>query len=185
MSAPQNFRSAFNGFNREDVVRYLEYINTKHTTQVNQLNSEIDYLRARVETMQPDPALAEQRDSLQDRVQELEARCAELEKQLAAASQAEPVVVESAPIVVPAAPSTSDELEAYRRAERAERLARERASQIYTQASAVLADATVKVEAASDGINSLVAQLSSQLEHSKTDLQEAVAAMYAIRPTEE
>ena len=60
MSAPQNFRSAFNGFNREDVVRYLEYINTKHTTQVNQLNSEIDYLRARVETMQPDPALAEQ-----------------------------------------------------------------------------------------------------------------------------
>ena len=39
MSAPQNFRSAFNGFNREDVVRYLEYINTKHTTQVNQLNS--------------------------------------------------------------------------------------------------------------------------------------------------
>ena len=26
MSTPQNFRSAFNGFNREDVVHYLEYI---------------------------------------------------------------------------------------------------------------------------------------------------------------
>ena len=36
MAASQNFRSAFNGFNREDVVHYLEYLNTKHTNQVNQ-----------------------------------------------------------------------------------------------------------------------------------------------------
>ena len=33
MAAPQNFRSAFNGFNREDVVHYLEYLNSKHQNQ--------------------------------------------------------------------------------------------------------------------------------------------------------
>ena len=31
MASSQNFRTAFNGFNREDVVHYLEYINTKRT----------------------------------------------------------------------------------------------------------------------------------------------------------
>ena len=48
MSVPQNFRSAFNGFNREDVVHYLEYINNKHTAQVNQLEEENAALRARL-----------------------------------------------------------------------------------------------------------------------------------------
>ena len=42
MATPQNFRSAFNGFNREDVAHYLEYINSKHQSQVNQLTAEID-----------------------------------------------------------------------------------------------------------------------------------------------
>ena len=48
MSAPQNFRTAFNGFNREDVVRYLEYINNKHNSLVNQLNEENAALRAQL-----------------------------------------------------------------------------------------------------------------------------------------
>ena len=51
MAASQNFRSAFNGFNREDVVHYLEYLNTKHTNQVNQLTAENDALRQRVEAL--------------------------------------------------------------------------------------------------------------------------------------
>ena len=40
MAAPQNFRSALNGFNREDVVHYLEYINTKYQNQIDQLIAE-------------------------------------------------------------------------------------------------------------------------------------------------
>ena len=43
----QTFRSALNGFNREDVVRYLEYINAQHTTELNQLRSELEYLRSK------------------------------------------------------------------------------------------------------------------------------------------
>ena len=45
MAAPQNFRSAFNGFNREDVVQYLEYIHAKYKTQIDQLTAENEELR--------------------------------------------------------------------------------------------------------------------------------------------
>ena len=44
MSEILNFRSAFNGFHREDVVHYIEYLNAKHTTEVNQLNAELEQL---------------------------------------------------------------------------------------------------------------------------------------------
>ena len=57
MSAPQNFRTAFNGFNREDVVRYLEYINNKHNAQVNQLTEENAVLRAQLDQV---PAASEE-----------------------------------------------------------------------------------------------------------------------------
>ena len=43
----QTFRSALNGFNREDVVRYLEYINAQHAAELNQLRSELEYLRGK------------------------------------------------------------------------------------------------------------------------------------------
>lgn len=81
MAAPQNFRSAFNGFNREDVVHYLEYINTKHNNLVNQLTAENEELRAAV----PNPGEAQTVAFLQelcaDLTQQLEAekaRCEEL-----------------------------------------------------------------------------------------------------------
>ena len=48
MDAPQNFRSAFNGFNREDVVNYISYISTKHDTELNELRTEAEELRARL-----------------------------------------------------------------------------------------------------------------------------------------
>ena len=191
MSAPQNFRSALNGFNREDVVRYLEYINNKHTTQVNQLNSEIDYLRTRVESIQPDVGLIEERDALRSQVQELEARCAQLQQQLAEAAQTvpvsqEPVAVETAPAPIV---TVSDELEAYRRAERTERLAKERAELIYHQVNGVLADATVKVDGIATEIGTIADQVMAQLTQlqtavsgSKKTLQEAVSTMYAIKP---
>ena len=188
MSAPQNFRSAFNGFNREDVVRYLEYINTKHTTQVNQLNSEVDYLRTRLEASQPEISVIEERDAMQARIQELEERCAQLEQQLAEVPQAAPAAAEAAeaPVVVV---SASDELEAYRRAERTERMAKERAELVYHQVNGVLAEAAVKVDGIASEIGTMADQVMSQLTQlqtavagSKKTLQDAVSTMYAIKP---
>ena len=84
MAAPQNFRSAFNGFNREDVVKYLEYINNKHQNQVNQLTAESEELRTQLEQLQEAPvqdtgleeqiaALTEERDALRAQVEQLQA----------------------------------------------------------------------------------------------------------------
>lgn len=184
MGAPQNFRSAFNGFNRDDVVKYLEYINAKHTAQVNQLNSEIDYLRTRVEASQTDAALVQERDALLSRVEELETRCALLEEQAAAPQQAPEAEAAATPS------STAEELEAYRRAERTERIARERAELIYHQVNGVLADATAKVDDVSAEISTMADQVIAQLNQlqsavsgSKQALQDAVSTMYAIKPT--
>ena len=163
MAAVQNFRSALGGFNRQDVVSYIEYINNKH-------NSELEQLRTQLQTAQEALDKAANDSELLAKLEAAEARCAELEAQLAAGGQ----------II-----ASDSELETYRRAERAERLARDRASQIYAQANAALADATVKVEAISDGMNALVEQFNTQLQDGKNQLQEAVASLYAIRPEDE
>lgn len=161
MAVSKNFRSALGGFNRQDVVRYIEYMNTKHASELEQLNSQLQL------------AQANQSDNseLVAKLEAAEARCAELEALLAEEGRA--------PIC------SGDELEAYRRAERAERLARDRAANIYAQANAALADATVKVEAIFDGMNTTAQQFAEQAQNAKVQLQEAVASMYAIRPEEE
>ena len=71
-------------------------------------------------------------------------------------------------------------------------MARERAEQMYNQANAVLADATVKVDDAaavisqmSDKVMGELAELQSAVSGSKQALKDAAATMYAIRPSTE
>ena len=45
--AAQNFRSAFYGFNREDVVRYIEFLNNQHAAQLQQLQNQLQAANAR------------------------------------------------------------------------------------------------------------------------------------------
>lgn len=168
-----NFRTAIGGFNRQDVVQYIEYMNNTHNAKVEQLNTQLQTLRAELEKSN-----GAANSDLHAQLEQALARCAELEAQLAqnAAGNAQP---------------TDSELEAYRRAERTERLARERAAQIHAQANAALADATLKVDSAAQQIGGVADQLIVQLENyqatvnaGKEVLQDAVAAMYAIRPEE-
>ena len=180
MSAPMNFRSAFNGFNREDVVHFIEYLNARHAAEVNQLQAELDLLRSRAATAPVEDhseelaaALAEN-EALKNQIVTLQARLAEAE-------------------AAPAAPSsTAMELEAYRRAERTERVARERAEQVYHQVNGVLADASVKVDEAYGRIDGLTQQVTAQLQQlqeavtsSRQALSDAAATLYTIRPTGE
>ena len=178
MSAPSKFRSAFNGFNREDVVHYLEYLNSKHTAQVNQLTSEADFLRAKLETQTPSQEQAEtiaaleaERDALRAQVEALQARCAELEQQGAA-----PVC------------TSAEELEVYRRAERTERMARERADMICRQTNVVLGEASVRVNEfatqvgpMADQILSQLSQLQSTISAGKQSLQDAAVILSTLR----
>ena len=197
MAAPQNFRSAFNGFNREDVVHYLEYINTKHNNQVSQLTAENQELRAAAQQPVEDQrelvaSLKVQCDELTaqleaersriaeltGRLEALQTRCQELEAQAEAAVPAETI-----------SSLASEELEAYRRAERIEREAKERAELVYFQANGVLTEATGKVESISTDITDMADQVMRQLTQlqiavssSKQALQDASSIMNTIRP---
>ena len=169
MSELKNFRSAFRGFNRQDVVNYIEYINNTHNAQVEQLNNQLQ------------AALAQPTDEeMKARLEAAEARIAELEETLAQQDRA---------VLSDGASCTEQELEAYRRAERVERVAKERAEQIYAQANGVLAEATLKAETASAHIGAIADQVSNQLKEyqdsvleTKATFQEAVATLYAIKP---
>ena len=212
MSNKKTFRSALNGFNREDVVHYIEYINTQHNNQVNQLTAELEQLRAQAEAAQAtvvveeNPAVAdleaqlqaalEATAALEARVQAMEESRIALEEQLQAAlAEKYQAVLDRDAALAKQANATSrmeEELEAYRRAERAERLATERAQKVYHRVNGVLADATVKVDEAaatigglSDQVMAQLLQLQNAVGGSKQALQDAVDTMYALRPTEE
>ena len=168
MAPMQRFRSAFHGFNREDVVHYIEYLNHQHSSKIEQLTNQLQAAQAQNNT-----------EALQAQLNAALEKCKVLEAQLSA-------VAESGAII-----SSETELEAYRRAERTERLAKERANHIFTQANAILSDAALKAESAANQIGIIADQAAEQLKKcqesvtaSKESFQEAVQALYAICPEE-
>lgn len=241
MAAQQNFRTALNGFNREDVVRYIEYLNTKHAAEVNQLKSELDFLHSKaemsapvaeaapVDTAETDAMIEQQAARIRElfdqckaqeqEISELKAENQQLNNRLSeipSQSAVAPVVVQNVDtsdleqeisalkaekealtlqiqeMKQQSIAQTSAELEAYRRAERTERMARERAAKVYQQANGVLADATVKVDEAADQIGTLTEQVMAQLSQlqtavsgSKEALRDAASTMYTLRPSED
>ena len=188
--AQQTFRSALNGFHREDVVRYIEFLNAQHAAEITQLNSELAFLRSKAEQEVPAPTEAACDDNSElieqqaARIRELFDRCKEQEQEI---EKLKADLEQAA-----GKPSVEEELETYRRAERIERMARERAEQMYNQANAVLADAAVKA----DETAALIAQMSDNVMGQLNELQAAVAgssqslrdtatALYSIRPDTE
>lgn len=185
MATPQNFRSALNGFNREDVVRYLEYLNTQHQNQLNQLSAEKEAVQAQLDQllMMPrfDPQLKEELEAVTQERDELRARLEAVE----AAPQPQEAAEEPAGLTGIAA----EELEAYRRAERIERTAREKAELVYHQVSGILAQATGKMDGITeeltgkaDEVMEQLTQLQITISSSKQALQDAASLMNTIRP---
>ena len=74
MNEIQSFRSAFRGFNRQDVVSYIEYMNNKHNAQVEQLKNQLQESQGGVST----DVVA----GLQAQLDAALLRCAELEEKL-------------------------------------------------------------------------------------------------------
>ena len=188
--AQQTFRNALNGFNREDVVRYIEFLNAQHAAEISQLNSELAFLRSKADQNPPAETTTPENSDLVEqqaaRIRELFDLCKEQAQQIEKLT-ADLAQAQSAP-----KSCTEDELEAYRRAERIERMAQERAAQMSDRANAVLADATVKVDEAA----ALIAQMSEKVIGQLTELQNAVsgsnqslrdvsAALCSIRPDTE
>lgn len=199
MAAFQNFRTAFHGFNREDVVHYLEYIGNKHTSQLNQLKTELQVQGEELAALREQAA---QYPALQEELTALREEKARLEQALADAPQAPVEDVDALHAELAslrtqltearanaAASRELSELETYRRAERAERLAAERVSLLYDRANGALAEATLLTDEtasqmgeAADRLSVQLAELQTTLLQGKAKMKDASAAMYAIRP---
>lgn len=192
-----NFRSSLHGFNRQDVANYLEYLNNRHAAQVNQLNTDLEALRRQAEAPAEDP----QRTAL-------EARCRELEQQLEAARKERDEALaqrEAAEQKLASARKEREEallrscgekleanreLEAYRRAERTERMARERAEQVYSETGTVLTQASNRIEAALRQMTGISQQVTGQLDtlqtaiaSSRLALQDAAQTIDKLKPS--
>ena len=256
MALQQDFRSAFNGFNREDVVHYIEQVNAKHNAEISRLNSDIQYLQEQLSMEgnysdltgngEVDQQLQEQAERIADLEAQLAAataehtpdeqaeRIAELEAQLAAVPTEDVAVAEleaenakltqkvaelerklleaqgslkqskedneSLQALLDTALSRQShvqsqqeaELSAYRRAERVERQAKERANYINEQVNGSLADATTKVDEAAAQVAAMAEEVLAQIQKlqaavgdSKVVLKDAAAHLYTINPYED
>ena len=139
MAAPQRFRSAFNGFNREDVVNYIEYLNNHYTAQLEQLNNQLKDAKGCVSA-----------DTVADLQAQLDAalqRCTQLEEKLAAAQEA----------------TANHELEIYRRAEEVERKANERAKEIYAHAQTTMDNVTAMADTAAEEFSQVAERTTQQM----------------------
>ena len=287
MSETMNFRSAFHGFNREDVVHYIEYLNATHASEIAQLRAELEnsrtplsvskelmdarliikdledkldqqaeelaLLQVREETDAPaeprnqdDPdeldaaiearvqaefdrdaalevqaqaeadrdaaqeaqaqaefdrdaaqeALAQaeaDRDAAQEALAQAEADRNAAQEALRQAQEELAVLRESKALSAEAQRDLQmEELQAYRRAERTERIARERAARFCHVVDTALTGATSRVEdtfSQIDQLTNLVAQqldnLQSAVSDSKQALADATAALSKIRTEED
>ncbi len=182
MAESFNFRSALGGFNREDVVRYLEHINAKHQNQINQLTCELEELRSQAQEDQSELVTALQEENIA-LAQELMAARAALKELQEKAPEEAPAPAED-PIL-----DVTPELETYRRAERIEREARERSELIYFQANSVIKEAGARLDNAMTDLTEVTDQVLSQLtqlqvaaSNGKIALQDAAAVLNTIRP---
>lgn len=237
MAEHQNFRTALAGFNREDVVRYIEYLNTTHAAEIAQLNSELEYLRSREMSAAEANSTAEEAVEAEDRElrdmliagidndkseeraeieileAELEEKTAEIEL-LKAEAETKTAEIETLKAELQAkdeevsalkalnqdlqnqqaanADLAEKELAVYRRAERVERKAKERADLVYYRVNGTLSEATGKVEDAAKLIGEMTERVTAQLNElqtavtgSKAALQDAADTMVALRPEPE
>lgn len=211
MNEPQTFRSAFNGFHREDVVNHIAYMTTKHDALVKELRSENDTLRTELEdlrsrldddTAAQDRAADLERD-LEAKGQELTDLREELEtanqllneqaEQLAALREELEEAKEAAakPAAIEKSANHWDELRAYRRAETAERQAKERVNDLYTSANtalrgagSTLADTNAAFEALAEKFREDLVELMNAIETGKTALTTAADTLDTLRPEE-
>ena len=211
MNEPQTFRSAFNGFHREDVVNHIAYMTTKHETLVKELRSENDTLRTELEDLR---ARLDEDTATQDRAAELEqalegkeAELAALKEELETANQLlneqaeqmaalreeleEAKEAAAKPAAIEKSANHWDELRAYRRAETAERQAKERVNDLYTSANTALRGAGATLGATNAAFEALaekfredLVELMNAIETGRTALTTAADTLDTLRPEE-
>ena len=211
MNEPQTFRSAFNGFHREDVVNHIAYMTTKHETLVKELRSENDSLRTELDELRAqlddDTATQDRAAELEQALEGKEAELTSVREELETANQLlneqaeqlaalreeleEAKEAAARPAAIEKSANHWDELRAYRRAETAERQAKERVNDLYTSANtalrgagATLADTNAAFEALAEKFRSDLVELMEAIETGKNALSGAADTLDSLRPEE-
>ena len=181
MADISKFRSALGGFNREDVVNYIESMSLEQQKQLRKLQEENEKLRSEKNALAELLAAAnrdlstlrEQDAALSEQVELLAQQAAELAGPVKAESEKAPEETSEAAEPVD---YTSLELEAYRRAEQTERNAAVRADKIYRQLTALCEHARERYSDAGDEIAALSEDLTANLGR----LQETLAELRLV-----
>ncbi len=192
---PTQFRVALHGYNREDVVAFIDRMSREHEEIVRRLEEKNERLRAELaqanealaaagENAETEKALADTQALVADlrgRNNDLEAKVRSLEAALEEAgtknetdsipmtvtqdlSEPIPPVAEVLPVTVaPSKDFTELELAAYRRAELAERLARERSQDVYRQVQSVFAQANQRLDTGRADLENLSRTLTADI----------------------
>ena len=208
MAEHQNFRTALHGFNRDDVVQYIEGLNARHNAEVNRLKSDLHYMQEKLATKEcsapvvkaaaapvvmegiPESVVEELETKLAQAEEAVRAAEAELQEQLDENRRLQDLL--DTALSRQSENRAAVELDIYRRAERVEREARSRATVIYGQANTALTAATTKVDETAGQIAELaeaamqqIKQLQLAISGSKQVLQDTATTLYSIRPENE
>ena len=211
MTEPQTFRSAFNGFHREDVVNHIAYMTTKHEAQVKELREENDALQTELSQlrgqMDQDAADRSRIPSLEQTIADRDAELAALREELETANQLmneqaaqmaalreeleEAKEAAAKPAAIEKSANHWDELRAYRRAETAERQAKERVNDLYDSATSALRTAGSTLGSANASFEELAEKFRADLvalmetiETGRTALGAAADTLDTLRPEE-
>ena len=211
MTEPQTFRSAFNGFHREDVVNHIAYMTSKHEAQVKELREENDTLRTELSDlnsrMDQDAADRERIPGLEQTIADRDAELAALREELVAANQLlneqaaqmaalreeleEAKEAAAKPVAIEKSANHWDELRAYRRAETAERQAKERVNDLYDSATnalrsagSTLGSANAAFEELAEKFRADLVALMDTIDTGRAALGSAADTLDTLRPEE-
>ena len=144
-----SFRTALQGFNRADVVHFIEQNTAAHEAELRQLQLE-------------NSRLAQQLNDANTYIVQLQQTVTSLQQAPAAPAAPEPVLP---PLEQETPPSQYEELElaAYRRAEQAERKARERAAAFYQKIDDLVAKTNDQLAQDDKSLGALAGELGANL----------------------
>ncbi len=164
MAETQTFRSAFNGFNRKDVVSYIELLNNRHTSERNQLNTQLQLLREALDRAQADAA---REQAVAEALHASDAERQHLEQELAALREDYSALRETSAQQAQAAGLANQKSEQERQE------AVDRANRLYDTANGALSDATAQVDSASAQVSQLMTQITLSLEALQSAVRES------------
>lgn len=145
MAGIENFRSSLHGFNRNDVVQFIQQQTTAHEKALRAQREELVRLQEALnEARAENERLTEEKEQLLAQLEEANSTVETEPEESASALQAP---IAPAATVVTTVPSDFNEMElaAYRRAEMTERMARERAAASAERMKSIFAQADEKL----------------------------------------